>query len=546
MALGLNTTRDASGISYLASDGLGSVSEALSASGTATGAVLYSPYGGVRYSSGTLPTSKGFTGQYSDASSSGLDYYGARYYDPALGQFVSADTVADGVNRYGYVTGNPETFTDPSGHKLCAASCDGSEVGNLSSQQWAEIYYNLATTQQGAALTMALWSPDAWKQAQYYAYYTAHSNALNLIVGQQAIAYRQGRPANDWNASPALMQEYGVLTGITVAYAAAAGGGSVQDLVGDIRTTAFPSLLGPRGVTGTLPGECSFAAETPVATPDGEQAIGSLKAGDQVEAYDPETGKASAQTVEHVWINHDHDLIDLTLRSDFGSKSQAQPNGAPTKQRDAAVASHGMRAPLAVAAAHTTNPGTPSIRDETVHTTSEHPWLTTDRGWVPAGDLHASEQVVRLDGGTAIVASVRVVLGADTMYNLTVSHLHTFLVGIGQYVVHNVCVNFGSNTSKINWDEIRSGHTAGGARASQAGSNKTVFDGLNMRQVKQVVRGAWKAQAIVGPRYTQWDDELGMFVTRQEWEGAYGGWTVRGWYNHTTDTVETAFPYFGP
>src|SRR6185312_6720783 len=123
MLLGLNTTRDASGIAYLASDGLGSVSEALSPSGTATGAVLYSPYGGVRYTSGTMPTSKGFTGQYADTASSGLDYYGARYYDPSLGQFTSADTVSDGINRYGYVKGNPETFTDPTGHRV------NSEVG---------------------------------------------------------------------------------------------------------------------------------------------------------------------------------------------------------------------------------------------------------------------------------------------------------------------------------------------------------------------------------------------------------------------------------
>ncbi|HEU5347381.1 MAG TPA: hypothetical protein VFU63_02095 [Ktedonobacterales bacterium] len=58
------------------SDGLGSVSAALNQTGSASGTQLYSPYGGVRYSSGTMPTSKGFTGQYSDAGSMGLDYYG--------------------------------------------------------------------------------------------------------------------------------------------------------------------------------------------------------------------------------------------------------------------------------------------------------------------------------------------------------------------------------------------------------------------------------------------------------------------------------------
>ncbi len=34
---------------------------------------------------------------------------------PPLGQFTSADTVLDGLNRYGYVGGNPISRTDPSG-----------------------------------------------------------------------------------------------------------------------------------------------------------------------------------------------------------------------------------------------------------------------------------------------------------------------------------------------------------------------------------------------------------------------------------------------
>lgn len=55
-------------LSYLASDALGSVSAALDGSGAVTAAQLYAPYGGVRYSSGTMPTAKGFTGQRADAA----------------------------------------------------------------------------------------------------------------------------------------------------------------------------------------------------------------------------------------------------------------------------------------------------------------------------------------------------------------------------------------------------------------------------------------------------------------------------------------------
>jgi RHS repeat-associated protein len=61
-----------------------------------------------------MPTSHGFTGQRADAAS-GLDYYGARYYDPLAGQFTSGDSILPGagfdlwgLSRYAYVTGNLE------------------------------------------------------------------------------------------------------------------------------------------------------------------------------------------------------------------------------------------------------------------------------------------------------------------------------------------------------------------------------------------------------------------------------------------------------
>ena len=116
-------------LNYLASDGLGSVSEALDGSGNVVAAQLYTPYGQTRYASGTMPTSKGFTGQRAD-SVSGLDDYGARYYDPLAGQFTEADTAGDGLSPYAYVRGNPETYTDPTGKlRTCGVACGSSGGG---------------------------------------------------------------------------------------------------------------------------------------------------------------------------------------------------------------------------------------------------------------------------------------------------------------------------------------------------------------------------------------------------------------------------------
>ncbi len=120
----------AGSLNYLASDGLGSVSVAVDGSGNVVASQLFGPYGAARYASGTMPTSKGFTGQRADATTE-LDYYGARYYDPAAGQFVSADSVKDGLSRYAYVHGNPETATDPSGHLACPLNqCGGGGGGS--------------------------------------------------------------------------------------------------------------------------------------------------------------------------------------------------------------------------------------------------------------------------------------------------------------------------------------------------------------------------------------------------------------------------------
>ena len=95
-----------------------------------TATQLYAPYGSVRYQSGILPTDFGFTHQRADATS-GLDDYGARWYDPVAGQFASADTtLLGGLNRYAYVGGNPGTLTDPTGYGSglpCPESMSGAD-----------------------------------------------------------------------------------------------------------------------------------------------------------------------------------------------------------------------------------------------------------------------------------------------------------------------------------------------------------------------------------------------------------------------------------
>ncbi|MFZ5919220.1 MAG: RHS repeat-associated core domain-containing protein [Chloroflexota bacterium] len=69
---------------------LGSTSLATTAAGAVHSRQGYYPYGEARYTAGELPTDHGFTGhKHEDAL--GLIFMQARYYDPALGCFLSAD-----------------------------------------------------------------------------------------------------------------------------------------------------------------------------------------------------------------------------------------------------------------------------------------------------------------------------------------------------------------------------------------------------------------------------------------------------------------------
>jgi RHS repeat-associated protein len=103
---------------YLHSDHLGSISVATSSSGNLLDKQEYGPWGNIR--SGSVPeTTLNYTGQKRDGT--GLLYYGARYYDPVLGRFLSPDSIIPGsnpqdLNRYAYVGNNPINATDPTGH----------------------------------------------------------------------------------------------------------------------------------------------------------------------------------------------------------------------------------------------------------------------------------------------------------------------------------------------------------------------------------------------------------------------------------------------
>ncbi len=102
-------------ITYLVSDGIGSVRGTVNNSGTLTGTTSYDAWGNPETTGGlTGATPFGYAGGYTDPT--GLIYLINRYYDPAAGQFTSLDPqVSQTLAPYAYADGNPVTGTDRNG-----------------------------------------------------------------------------------------------------------------------------------------------------------------------------------------------------------------------------------------------------------------------------------------------------------------------------------------------------------------------------------------------------------------------------------------------
>jgi RHS repeat-associated protein len=157
--------------SYFGYDGLGSVRHITDPTGSLQYAASFAPYGSPFEQFG-LGSSLGFTGEQTDLN--GLLYLRARYYNPALGAFLSRDPVqgvmgsALSFNPYLYVQGNPINYVDPSGRFLFALFAALPFVVKLGLGVFAaafaidtgtQIYSNL---QQGMGFGDAIHNVDGW------------------------------------------------------------------------------------------------------------------------------------------------------------------------------------------------------------------------------------------------------------------------------------------------------------------------------------------------------------------------------------------------
>jgi len=110
---------------YFVRDNLGSTRSLVDYLGQITATYSYDSFGNVTVQTGYITDTRYlYTCQEYDLTT-GFYYYDARWYDPAVGKFISEDPIESDVNLYRYVHNVPTIYIDPMGlRKLISSNCE--------------------------------------------------------------------------------------------------------------------------------------------------------------------------------------------------------------------------------------------------------------------------------------------------------------------------------------------------------------------------------------------------------------------------------------
>ncbi|WP_406441884.1 DUF6531 domain-containing protein [Streptomyces sp. NBC_00631] len=188
-------------------DGHDDVTATFTATGSAlTGSTAYDPYGTPTATSGSQ-TDLGYQSGWTDPGT-GYVNAAARWYNPANGDFTSADTVSNpptpavNANPYAYGNDDPLDATDTSGHDACTSDdIKAQEEAYEAQQAW------LKQWQAGAWDRMEKYSQDqynAWKRenARKMAQNEADERALQQQISDQVRQFEnEFNDAMNWEPS---------------------------------------------------------------------------------------------------------------------------------------------------------------------------------------------------------------------------------------------------------------------------------------------------------------------------------------------------------
>lgn len=404
---------------YFTYDHLGSNIIATDETGEQATTVVYKPYGSIAAEEGSDNFRPKYTGKEVDEST-GLYYFGARYYNSDLGRFISPDPAMQYSSPYMYGNDDPTSGIDPNGEffimlaVLIVAGIIGAYAGGAiangtanplkwdwtSGKTWAGII-------GGAAVGVALAAGAVAGLAALGAISAATATIGGVTAGTIAFTavdvafltydtYQFLQHPNVENGifvALDLIPFVGALLGRAVKGArAAARGAELVGREGEAATHVEESALREERTMDEVVETCplSFDGATEVMTNNGLRPIAELQTGDEVWAYNEETGEHKLYPVRMTFKRIAGAMVLLRVGSD------------------------------------------------TLQATPEHPFFVKGKGWVEAQFIRENDALVKPGRATEKVQWTQTILDERMVYNISVVGAHTFYVSTDSLLSHNV------------------------------------------------------------------------------------------------------------
>ena len=415
-----------------------------------TGAVasrtVYNPYGepDESASSGDQNFRQKFTGKELD-SGSNLYYFGARYYDASIGRFISPDPANQTASPYLYAGNDPITNTDPTGLWF------GSSIFHRLEHAGSSIVSDVENTARGLyALGKAVvkdGGPTGFIAHRLYNDIShAHSiggffsgigkGTANLVIGAANFGLDlQLAPENILLGThiPQIPtfhinkdEQFGADIALVASFAIPG--------VGEEEAAAEGLELGAEAEVGSSSeavaesegaGSCtSFVQGTQVLTKDGSKNIEEIKVGDEVWAFDEETGGNELNVVSRLFSRVAPDILTIYLDG------------------------------------------------EKIETTPEHPFYV-DGKWVEAKNITVGNILRTFEGKGSRVVGIEFDKSNSQVFNFEVADKHNYYVGHESILVHNSNCSIGEAQQIHNQlaDGSRGYNTTAVARLQDADGN---------------------------------------------------------------------------
>ena len=373
----------------------------------------------------------------------GMEWMGARVYDPATAGFLSPDPLPPvlgagwAANPYSYAGNDPVNLSDPTGlHPLTDADMnawrDAHKTGLAAAGDWVSDNWEYIAAGAAVAAGIALMCTGVGAGAGLGL--MAASGAL-VSGGVSIVTQKASNGAVDWGrvgidtaiGAVSGLAGGGAYAGVRAAtesmtsclgrniLAGAASGAADGGLSGGLTYLTGPGPHTAGGLAqaaggGALGGGGLGAAGGALSKVSGVTEIGCFRAGTQVLMAD-----GTAKNIEDVTEGDQVASVD-------------PDTGQDTTSRVERTFTHDNVATLRV-----------STTAGDLVTTTNHPLYVEDRGFTPAGRLHQGDRLRGPDGTTTEVTTLQSTGTTETVHNLGVAGTHNYYVRTGNHwtLAHN-------------------------------------------------------------------------------------------------------------